>query len=78
MREGKNTSCKRARGNARGPELGGGAGLQNLTCLNVLCLMSADIIAHNLRNVYIGGLVVRVLGYRSGGPGFDSRALQKK
>jgi hypothetical protein len=24
------------------------------------------------------GLVVRVPGYRSGGPGFDSRALQKK
>jgi hypothetical protein len=24
------------------------------------------------------GLVVRVPGYRSGGPGFDSRALQEK
>jgi hypothetical protein len=24
------------------------------------------------------GLVVRVLGYRSGGPGFDSRHCQKK
>jgi hypothetical protein len=24
------------------------------------------------------GLVVRVLGYRSGGPGFDSRHYQKK
>jgi hypothetical protein len=26
----------------------------------------------------LGGLVVRVLNYRSRGPGFDSRALQKK
>jgi hypothetical protein len=26
--------------------------------------------------MYLCGLVVRVPGYRSGGPGFDSRALQ--
>jgi hypothetical protein len=29
-------------------------------------------------NDRICGLVVRVLGYRSGGPGFDSRHYQKK
>jgi hypothetical protein len=26
----------------------------------------------------LSGVVVRVAGYRSGGPGFDSRALQEK
>jgi hypothetical protein len=34
----------------------------------------------NLKGVYyrLCGLVVRVLDYRSRGPGFDSRALQQK
>jgi hypothetical protein len=30
------------------------------------------------RNYPLCGLVIRVPGYRSGGPGFDSRALQEK
>jgi hypothetical protein len=30
------------------------------------------------RNDRLCGLVVRVRGYRSGGPGFDSRELQEK
>jgi hypothetical protein len=34
----------------------------------------------NVRSLYnsLYGLVVRVPGYRSGGPGFDYRALQEK
>jgi hypothetical protein len=33
---------------------------------------------HDLMTEFLCGLVVRVLDYRSWGPGFDSRALQKK
>jgi hypothetical protein len=43
----------------------------------------SSILLHHLVAIYqsydrLCGLVVRVSGYRSGGPGFDSRALQGK
>jgi hypothetical protein len=38
----------------------------------------AIILMCNLDNDRLCGLVVRVLDYRCRGPGFDSRALQKK
>jgi hypothetical protein len=40
--------------------------------------MSRIVIAILIYRDRLCGLVVRVLDYRSRGPGFDSRALQKK
>jgi hypothetical protein len=54
-------------------------------CASV-CVRRATLILFTLNNLgsaflvcdRLCGLVVRVLNYRSRGPGFDSRALQKK
>jgi hypothetical protein len=40
--------------------------------------MATFILSNNLLRDRLCGLVVRVLEYRCRGPGFDSRALQKK
>jgi hypothetical protein len=45
----------------------------------MLLLLSMDIsYAFMCKRYHFCGLVVRVPGYRSGGPGFDSRALQEE
>jgi hypothetical protein len=46
--------------------------------LPLLPILNFDVAVINLKGDRLCGLVVRVLGYRSRGLGFDSRHYQKK